>query len=67
MGRTNLNLLKTMAFFVLVVGVILFVKNVDSVIFKDELNILSSTISLLLITLGFIGNKKAKSYKKVSI
>ncbi|WP_326378189.1 hypothetical protein [Myroides pelagicus] len=67
MGRTNLNLIKAIAFLLLVVGVILFVKNVDAIIFKEEFNISSILLSIALMTASFLGNRKVKSLKKITI
>lgn len=67
MGRNSLNILRTISFLLLVVGVILLVKNIDLFIFKNEYDLIKFIGSIGIIALAIAGYKKSKVQKKVTL
>lgn len=64
MGRSYFSLIKTLSFLFLVVGVILFLKNIDTLVFTSSLDMLNLLTSIVFIATGIIGYRIPKKSKQ---
>ena len=67
MGRSYVSLLKVFSFLILVVGVILFIKNLDFLLFKNQMDLLNTLTAIFLIVLGILGINQKKKIAKIRI
>lgn len=67
MGRSYVSILKMFSFLILVVGVILLIKNLDSFLFKNKLDLLNTFTAVFFVCSGTLGINSKRQLKKIKI